>query len=220
MQNKIEITEQEIADFRALDFRAIFLTNEECVKKILALREEEEKAKAEHWQEIFKRIVKNCMFNSVDAGITYESLPIIEEPSTDTEFTLVNLNYFANLKEAQAEIEKRGLVPATFAELLFYIGNNQDIRNPYRNEERMYIALGSRCQDPYGNWCSPYAKFFPVYDDRQSWLWGYDIISSILLELGLRSESECSHRSSSYTFKSTRFFKYFLARSSNLSFKF
>ena len=104
-------------------------------------------------QFIFERMLEACKFDWVNSNITPENFPIAEEPE-GSEFVLVHLNKTASTEEAEAEIKKQGLEPATLADLLLYVRNN-----PNKQKEFPIVALGSK-QDLDGYWNSPYASYW------------------------------------------------------------
>lgn len=119
---------------------------------------------------VLERMLAACKFDWVNDNITPKNFPVENEPADDTEYELVCLEKYASTDEAEAEINNRGFLTATLADLLLYVRKNPE-------EQRKYpiVALGSRWQVSDGRWFSPCAngwigkRFLSLYYREVDW---------------------------------------------------
>ena len=90
-------------------------------------------------REMAGNLKANFGFNEVNPDITSERFPIVgDEVRPNVVFTFVHLNRNATIDEVLAEMERLGLRPATFAELLAFSLKYGDLQRQFP-----IVALGS-----------------------------------------------------------------------------
>lgn len=98
-------------------------------------------------------MIKAGRYDWMDGGITPERLPVSGEGKAEVALELVHLNRLASTDEVLAELDRRGLRPATPPEHLAFGAKFPDLQRQFQ-----IVALGSRIVDPDGR------RFFTCLD--------------------------------------------------------